>query len=31
MLNEILDVAKPRPVAMYRAPPKVKLFRMEWV
>ena len=33
-LNEICDVAKPcpvTPVAMYRMPPKVKLFRIECV
>lgn len=30
MLNEILVTAKPRPVAMYRAPPNVKLLAMEW-
>ena len=29
MLNDIRVVAKPRPVAMYRAPPKVKLLRIE--
>ena len=29
MLNEILVTAKPRPVAMYRAPPKVKLLAIE--
>lgn len=29
MLNEILVTANPRPVAMYRAPPKVKLLEME--
>jgi hypothetical protein len=29
MLNDIRVVANPRPVAMYRAPPKARLLRME--
>ena len=29
MLKYILVVANPRPVAMYRAPPNVRLLRME--
>jgi hypothetical protein len=31
MLNEIRDVAKSRPVAMYHALPKVRFFRIECV
>lgn len=29
-LKAIRDTAKPRPVAMYRAPPNVRLFTIEW-
>lgn len=31
MLKGIRVVANPRPVAMYRAPPNVRLLKMEWV